>query len=465
MSYNSSRGRSPPGPTLTVPDVSAAGGSGGVVLGLTGKQLVVAALVAAASVAVVAAAGATLFVLPDDDDAGASGEPDLDLVPSGADTVTYTNVDGAREDEALRRVADTWLGLENGTPNGTDAAFADVENESGLDPGALHHVTAFSRYEEDTGEGATEYSATILRTDWSEDDVVAAVEDDESVSLAERSYEGATVYAPEEEPRFGSETWVAVLGDGTYVVGTKNATRDVVDVDGGEMAAFDGELRSAFSDTRSGYVRFASRVPEEQVPEGSDTINTSSYRNVTALSGSYYTTDDALGFEMTLRTASEEDARDIHDVTDGAVSLYAGLSDVETLQEELREVEVERDGTDVVVTYESAVEQVEETLRALDNASEADDEEDTVERNVQAGVSVQSDERADEVTTTWTSNQNADFLRVEFSSLDGPDDTARLSQVGDAYTYEGQDGSTVTVTVTAVAGDQETVIYSRQVEL
>lgn len=466
MSLNSGRGQSTPGPTLTVPDVSAADdGSGGIVLGLAGKQLAAAALVVCASLAVVVGAGAgvAFFVLPDDD-ADRSGEPDLDLVPSGADTVTYTNVDRARDDRALRQVADTWFGLENGTPNGTEAALADVENESAVDPQALHHVTAFSRYEEETGEGATEYSATILRTNWSEGDVVAAVEEDGTVSLEERSYNGATVYAPAEEPRFGPETWVAVVDEGTYVVGTKNATQDVVDVDGGEMEAFDGELRSAFSDTRSGYVRFASRVPEEQVPEGTDSINTSSYRNVTVLSGAYYTTEGALGFEMTMRTATEGDARDIHDVTDGAVSLLAGLSEVEKLQDELREVEVDRDGTDVVVTYESPVDQVEELLKAMDEAGDQT-EEDTVERNVQAGASVDSEAGADEVTVTWTSNQNADFLRVEFSSLDGPDDTVRLSGVGDAYRYEGQDGTTVTVTVTAVAGDQETIIISRQVEL
>lgn len=457
--------RAPQGPTLSVPDVSAAGdGSGGVVLGLGGKQLAVAALVAGTSLAVVAAAAGAAFFVLSDDDAGTAGDPDLDLVPAGADTITYTNADEARSDEALRQVADTWFGLENATPPDSDAALAGVENQSGLDPEGLHHVTAFSRYEEETGEGAREYSATILRTDWSEDAFVAAVEDDETVSLEERSYGGATVYAPEED-RFGPETWVAVLGEGTYVVGTKNATRDVVDVERGEMEPFDGELRSAFTDTRSGYLRFASRVPEEQVPEGSDGINTSSYRNVTVVSGSFYTTDEALGVEMTMRAATEDDARDVHDVTDGSVSLLAGLSEVDELQEELREVEVERDGTDVVVTYESPVEQVEELLRAMDEAGEEDDDAETVERNVQAGAAVQPDDERDEVTVTWTSNQNADLLRVDFSSLDGPDDTARLSEVGDAYTYEGQDGTTVTVTVTAVAGDRETVIYSRQVEL
>ena len=48
--------------------------------------------------------------------------------------------------------------------------------------------------------------------------------------------------------------------------------------------------------------------------------------------------------------------------------------------------------------------------------------------NVQAGASVSADSGDDELTITWTSNQNADFLEANVSSPVGVD--ATLNDVG-----------------------------------
>jgi hypothetical protein len=357
--------------TVTVPTISAVGGGeGGVLFGLGAKQLAVAAVAGGASVMVVVgavAAGAYVFLAP------GGSEPDLDLVPAGADTVSYVNVDEAREDQAIRKVLDTWFEVGVGGPDSTEAALAEFENETGLDPEQLHHATAFSTYEESTGEGATEYSATILRSDWSEEAIVEA-STGHGQSFEERTFMGHTLYEPVGEAA-EADSWIAVLDDGTYVVGTEAAAKDVVRVSEGDAEALDGELREAFAGTREGYLQFATRVPREQVPRDGEELDTAQFRKVEMVSGAYYAKRNALGVEMRLHANNETAAKDIKDVTLGALKLFrAGLQN-EELKSTLRDVEIVQQGTDVVVSLEESADSLQEVVRAAERQS--DDEGDS----------------------------------------------------------------------------------------
>lgn len=101
-----------------------------------------------------------------------------------------------------------------------------------------------------------------------------------------------------------------------------------------------------------------------------------------------------------------------------------------------------------------------------------------VETSVQAGATVQFDGDAGEVTATFTSNQNADYLLVEWSTqgggveiagtsgdVDVGDGQARLHSVGSevvlAETDPGAD-TTVSVTVTAVGSDGSRTVVVRK---
>lgn len=109
----------------------------------------------------------------------------------------------------------------------------------------------------------------------------------------------------------------------------------------------------------------------------------------------------------------------------------------------------------------------------------------SVQENVQAGASVASDADADEIEVVWTSNQNADYLTVEWEATGGGvrptatsgdatvgDGSVRLSSVGSAVTLGATDPgteTTVQVTVTAVAVDGQTpsttVVVVREVTI
>lgn len=103
----------------------------------------------------------------------------------------------------------------------------------------------------------------------------------------------------------------------------------------------------------------------------------------------------------------------------------------------------------------------------------------TPEVNVQAGANVAADADAGQVRVTFTSNGNADYLLVEWSAAGSDlavaetageatagDDSARLRSVGDAVVLAERDPAAdteVNVVVTAVSGDERTVIVSRDV--
>lgn len=359
------------GASIPVPTISVAeGGDDGIVLGLAPKQLAVAGVVGGVALLVVigAVAAGTFFLFTD------GNQADTDLVPRDADSIAYVNVDQATSDQAIRTVVDTWYELDASDVDSMDDALAEFENETGLDPDELHHATSFSTYNESTGVGASESTATILRTDWNEDEFVDAMEDESGVTLSKTAYEGVTVYEPQEDPALATaSSWVAVLDDGTYVVGTQSAVTDTVDVHNGAAEPIDGDLLSAFEETRNGYIRFAFRLPEERIPARSGQFDTSELRDVSMVSGAYYTSSNSLGVDVTMHATSESAASDIEDVLGGAISLLRGTTQNEEFKEALRDVEVTRDGTTVTVSYENSVESITELLRALDEQSSDDD--------------------------------------------------------------------------------------------
>lgn len=351
------------------------GSTGGLLGGLETWQVVAVAGVAGlVLVAALGAAAGAVFLL-----SGTGSAADLQLVPDGVDAVTYVDVDQVTSDEGIREVVDAYLERRAESPfyrgpTSTAEALDRFENETGLDPERAHRVTTFSKYDEETGRGAAEYSATIVRSDWTEEEVVSAIERRRDVSLQATDYKGATLYEPVR--RATLPAWVAVLGDGTYVIGTERAVKDVVDVDRGEAEPLSGELKGAFQGTRSGYVRFAARVPEERVPDrglgAASGVNTSRVRAVEIVSGAYFSGGNTLGTETTFHATDEDTARDVEDVTRGSLSLARGLTKEADVKAALRDVEVTRDGRRVTITYENTVDDITAALEAAREDDGAD---------------------------------------------------------------------------------------------
>lgn len=449
----------------------AAGGGaagGGLVAGLGAGKV---AAVAAAGTVVVGAGVGAVYVYQQE-----QSTVDLSGVPDDVDTVAYTDVDKLTDDEAIRTLVDEVLALSESeeVPDDYAELQADFDEETGLELEKADSVLSYSRIPDPDAEQPEEYSGVIVRSDWAEDDFVRAYEDtdDYDVEYEAGDYEGVSVYRPAGEmPEFASTTWIGVLGDGTFVVGTPDAVEDAIDVDQGNADPLSGDLKKAFRNARGGYVKTASRVPGSEIPDddvsvGPGSVNTGPFKDVDIVTAAYYTTGNSLGAEVTLLAESESAAGDVADVIDGVVSLGSGTIENEEMESALRDVEVTQDGKRVVVRFEDSVEDITAVLEAAKEQSEESEGDESTETaaRLQAGVSVFADNET--LRVTWTSNLNAEYLVVVMDPETGEQVRKRLDDVGTAAYYEGQSGERVDVTVIAHGPNgRETVITTRSVTL
>jgi len=337
---------------------------------LAGRSTAKVAAVAAAAVVVVAAAAGAIFLYQQD-----RGPVDLSGVPEDVDTVTYADVDEMQDDPAVRRVVDSVLsaGDAPATPEDYEELQASFRRETGLSLDGLHSVVAFSKRPADGEGNETEYTGTLLRTDWSGEEVAAAYAetapgDPEYVA---DSYAGSTVYKPGGDGGSGvPPTWVGVLDDGRLVTGTPDAVRDAIDVDAGDAAAFGGDLKAAFRSARDGYVKTATRVPGSRVPDeevslGGGELETGPFQDLEMVAGAYYVDGNTVGVEVAMYATGESAADDVRDLLVGAVSLASATVEAEDVESALRDVEIERDGARVDARFENEVDQVAAVIEAL----------------------------------------------------------------------------------------------------
>lgn len=288
----------------------------------------------------------------------------VDQVPSDVDVVMRIDM-AITNDDVTRQVANAGADqVSPAGPSNTSQALSEFENETGLDPNAADEIVAFSRQNGPDPAVDEQYAGFIVHADWDNDRVIETVRNESQTTYEETTVDGQTVYRPTGTLSSSTE-WFAPIGDGQFVWGTERAVTDALNVSNGDAESFDGDLRAAYDDTREGLITFAVRVPTEQVPAGSGAsqVDVSQYRKVSVVTGSYYTESNAAGVEARMIANSSSEARDVQDVTDGALSVASGSVQNETVKETLRSVEVTRDGDTVVVSYEQSVDSIRELVR------------------------------------------------------------------------------------------------------
>lgn len=246
------------------------------------------------------------------------------------------------------------------------SSIAEFEAETGLDPGGFQSAMIYGQTDEATtsvDEASSEDDAgVVVDTTWDTEEVLSALRSNESTSLTEVEYtESETFYRIESETSTDdSETYLGVHGDGIFVIGTENPVRNSLDVTYDGANELDGALRQAYDDTRDGYVSFAMTVPETDDAG----IGASIVESLDAVTGVYYTDgDEEVGVEGRIKTTSSDTAGLINATVQS--QLRAVENDPE-FAELVQNLEIDTDGSDLVVNYESDV-------QTLIEASESDD--------------------------------------------------------------------------------------------
>lgn len=300
------------------------------------------------------AVGAAAFAgcLPGGGDGGTDGtaaDSPIETVPAGSQLVVHADVATLLNDERLRSRLNDLLGaVGDQAPMGAsdvESALDAVEDAADLDPRALRTVTVFGGYEADAAAGLR------LEADWAEAtlrDAVAGGMEPETTTYNDR-----TVY------RYGEETALGVLEDGTYVTGTTAGVEGTIDVAAGDADPAAGRIREAFTAAPSGPLRFAFLAPDDlgEGAGGSGPVDPSAFASVTHGYGGYVAGESGTG-SITLETESGDAAASVaEELRSARDAALEQLESAETQRELAGELEallsslsVSADGSAVTVT-------------------------------------------------------------------------------------------------------------------
>lgn len=339
----------------------------------------------------------------------ADGSDVVESVPEGVDVVVYADP-GVAQDQTTADLMNGLIDVSKRTeaaydgPDDYQELLENASAEAELDVEALNGVAMYGAYpEENESDIEDGYFAMRIDSDWGEDEFVESFNDTE---FEQREYEGYTVYVEQREhdedrPDYLRDdsplTWIGVVADGQYVVGTEQAVKDGIDVERGELDTFGGDLRTEYDNTREGYVRFAATVPRDRIPDSGMSRQFSAVRDIEVVSGSYYTEGDEIGMEARLTTGSESDADDLQSITDGAVATGKQMARTNESAALLDNAEVVQDGTVVVITFQSPVEDI---LAAVEAASEERDYAESESATGSGSASAGSDRAGRTIRTT-----------------------------------------------------------------
>lgn len=297
-------------------------------------------------------------------------------IPSGVDMVLSADVGSVVGDEDFKELTNEGLQVYSqmnpyaDVPSSYQDLLNEFEKETGFGVSKFGGVALFARYpEEALGQG---YGGVIFSGDLTESELVSAMGGE---NLKEDTYNGVTVYkenvwagwSPEEGPQYEWRIKLGILPDGSYVSGTENAVKDVIGTVKGDKAKFSGSLREEYKKAGSGYLKFAMKVPSEQIPteQFPPQINAQVFLDIESTSGSFSKSGSTLKFSFRIKASSSSSAGDIKSSIEGLVSLGEGMIANEIIKDELEKISVKQTDSTVSIGYEATVEDIKNLIGAL----------------------------------------------------------------------------------------------------
>ncbi len=289
-------------------------------------------------------------------------------IPARSNIVMSMSFDAVLEDQAVRSAVNSALSEQASgdsmVPTSVSEALGMVEEEAGVDPRNLNDIVLFGESENEDGEDS-DYVGWLAYTDWSQAELTGLIEESRSDNdtVTTEEYGGTTVYV--NDGMDDTTERVAVLGDGTVVLGRAGATEDVVDIRNGDGEAISGDIRSAWDAASGDYARIAMDITPEDLPDGQAEVAAPTVRNIEYVYGSVYADGDKRGVQFNLETGSEQDAQDVKTFIDGQMALQKDTADDPQTQEMLENTAVTTSGTTVVIANQVDVDVIKPVIEQL----------------------------------------------------------------------------------------------------
>jgi hypothetical protein len=294
----------------------------------------------------------------DSTDGGDGARSTADDIPARANLVMSLSVTALLDDQALRGAVNDALAEQptedSSMPSTVSGALDMIEEKGDVDPRKVREVVLFGETDESKG---SDYVGWLTYTDWSASEITELIEEyGEDGDIKKEEYNGTTVYVSDDGDDEAER--IAVLEDGTIVLGRAGAAHDVIDVRAGDTDPILGETRSAWDAASGDYAKFAMDIEPEDLPSGQAEAAEPTVENIKYVSGSIYADGDVRGAEFKMETGSEQDASDVETFFEGQLALAEEEAEDPQTKQFIESTEISTSGTTVTVRTEVDIETI-----------------------------------------------------------------------------------------------------------
>jgi hypothetical protein len=293
----------------------------------------------------------------------------MDLVPSTADSVLIIKTSELLQDKDFATL------YENSRASNLQQNIGKFEAESGINASQINKVIIFLTLDQaEVTDLRDAKIGLILRGTLDKNKIIESMRN--VTTISETQYEGYTIYS---DLQSDSKADIAFIEDGMMVVGTKGATKEVIDVKKGKLASIksNSNITKVFENIDMGSIFiFATQIPEsskKEIPNNVGPISVKSFSSIRSLGFSISKAAEKIEIKFASFSDDAASASKVADTIDGSIKLAKGMvesgSKIEAL---LKKITVSSKGEIVTIqlsTISSELKDVGDELNKLTGAS------------------------------------------------------------------------------------------------
>lgn len=284
----------------------------------------------------------------------------IDLVPQEANLVASIQISRILTDADLIAAYDGWE-KDPEMPQTFEQAMDQVADEVGIDPRDFSEAVIFGDIESEDY-----YLGAIITGTFDREALIESIEQAIGEEMTTTEYKGYAIYTITIE---GEEGAICFLSDDSFVCGSIDAVRDVIDVKEGEPG-LSGTVAEAYISLGDVWIKVAAEVPEEwmgEIPEEEVPIGLEAFEDVQVVGFGFNKAGQTLSAQIKLYFSSSQSAAGAEDTISGLISLISILPDIPPeLADILDGLDVGRSGPWVTISLTATMTEIENLVEAIE---------------------------------------------------------------------------------------------------
>lgn len=309
----------------------------------------------------------------------------IDLVPQEANLVASIQISRILTDADLIAAYDGWE-KDPEMPQTFEQAMDQVADEIGIDPRDFSEAVIFGDIESEDY-----YLGAIITGTFDREALIESIEGAIGEEMTITEYKGyqiyeATIEVPGEAMEVPEEAWggippdepigieeleiaICFLSDDSFVCGSIDAVRDVIDVKEGEPG-LSGTVAEAYISLGDVWIKVAAEMPEGwmgEIPEEEVPIGLEAFEDVQVVGFGFNKAGQTLSAQIKLYFSSSQSAAAAEDTISGLISLISILPDIPPeLGDILDGLDVGRSGPWVTISLTATMTEIENLVEAIE---------------------------------------------------------------------------------------------------